>query len=208
MRSRSLLFDMQKYLRAELEAPLDVARRSALSERMNADRSRLMREVEHEVQHESAEPRGLFRRVLVAVDSSPQAMAAIEVAARLPGAAEVCLVHVVDNATNLYEGFAAPVSIVNERRLARERGRILLVSAAERFDHARPAEEPSPVVRRHVMEGPVVMQIAEAAKEFDADVIVIGTHARRGISHFLMGSTAEGVVRQSACPVICVPEKR
>ena len=132
MRTRTAVFDMQKYLRAELDAPQETVRRNAPVDRMNTDRPNTACEAESEVQPEPAAPRGAFERVMVAVDSSPQATTTIELAARLPGVTEVCLVHVVDNAANLYEGFAAPVSIVNERRLARDKGRILLVSAAER----------------------------------------------------------------------------
>ena len=48
------------------------------------------------------------------------------------------------------------------------------------------------------------------AKKLKADVIVIGTHGRRGISRLLMGSDAEGVVRLATVPVLLVraPGKR
>ncbi|MBP8067832.1 MAG: universal stress protein, partial [Pedobacter sp.] len=38
-------------------------------------------------------------------------------------------------------------------------------------------------------------------------LIVIGTHGRGGLYHFLMGSVAEHVARKSACPVLIVPNK-
>lgn len=46
--------------------------------------------------------------------------------------------------------------------------------------------------------------ILDAAKEFGADLIVMGTHGRRGVSRFLFGSTAEAVVRTSPIPVLTV----
>lgn len=46
--------------------------------------------------------------------------------------------------------------------------------------------------------------ILEAAREFGAEVIVVGTRGRRGLSRVVMGSTAEGIIRQSTVPVLVV----
>jgi nucleotide-binding universal stress UspA family protein len=47
-------------------------------------------------------------------------------------------------------------------------------------------------------------QILRAATRVDADVIVIGTHGRRGFSHAFLGSVAERVVRASPIPVLTI----
>jgi universal stress protein A len=47
--------------------------------------------------------------------------------------------------------------------------------------------------------------IVRAAKQLSADLIVMGTHGRRGVQHFVLGSVAEGVVRNAPCPVLVVP---
>lgn len=47
-------------------------------------------------------------------------------------------------------------------------------------------------------------EIVKKARDERADLIVIGTHGRRGMGHFLMGSVAERVVRMSPCPVLTV----
>ncbi|MES2265486.1 MAG: universal stress protein [Bacteroidota bacterium] len=47
--------------------------------------------------------------------------------------------------------------------------------------------------------------ILSCSKEFNADLIVIGTHSRSGIDRLLMGSVAESVVRNSHVPVLVVP---
>jgi nucleotide-binding universal stress UspA family protein len=47
-------------------------------------------------------------------------------------------------------------------------------------------------------------EICAAADEVGADLIVIGTHGRSGISHALLGSVAEKVVRKAPCPVLTV----
>ncbi|MDF2433467.1 MAG: hypothetical protein JWP44_3098 [Mucilaginibacter sp.] len=49
--------------------------------------------------------------------------------------------------------------------------------------------------------------IITCAKEFEADLIVIGTHSRHGLDRLLMGSVAEHVVRHSEVPVLVVPMK-
>lgn len=49
--------------------------------------------------------------------------------------------------------------------------------------------------------------IVKQAEEWGAELIVIGTHGRTGLYHFLMGSVAEHVARKSACPVLIVPNK-
>lgn len=49
--------------------------------------------------------------------------------------------------------------------------------------------------------------IIQQAEEWKAELIVIGTHGRGGLYHFLMGSVAEHVARKSACPVLIVPNK-
>lgn len=44
-------------------------------------------------------------------------------------------------------------------------------------------------------------EIVKAAKEWQADLIMIGSHGRRGITRALVGSVAEGVMRHASCPV-------
>lgn len=50
-------------------------------------------------------------------------------------------------------------------------------------------------------------EIVEAAKEADADLIIVATHGYTGWKHFCIGSTAERVVRAAPCPVLVVREK-
>jgi nucleotide-binding universal stress UspA family protein len=57
------------------------------------------------------------------------------------------------------------------------------------------------------LEGDIVSEIVEAAKEFDADMVVVGTHGRTGFNHFISGSVAENITRHVHCPVLIVPNK-
>ncbi len=54
----------------------------------------------------------------------------------------------------------------------------------------------------HILSGEPVESIVEFAKESGADLIVMATHGRGGLSHVLMGSVAEHVVRKAPCPVL------
>jgi len=45
------------------------------------------------------------------------------------------------------------------------------------------------------------------AADKDADLIVVGTHGRKGLTRMLMGSTAESLLRRSPCPVLVVKHK-
>lgn len=60
-----------------------------------------------------------------------------------------------------------------------------------------------PVIR-DVRVGAAFLEIIDYAKSQDIDLIVIGTHGRSGLSHILMGSVAERVVRAAPCPVLSV----
>lgn len=66
-------------------------------------------------------------------------------------------------------------------------------------------------VAGHVYENPGAGRVADLilreARKWRADVIVMGTHGRRGISHASLGSDAETVVRSSPVPVLLVRGK-
>jgi nucleotide-binding universal stress UspA family protein len=51
-------------------------------------------------------------------------------------------------------------------------------------------------------------EISQLAADLEADLVVVGTHGRRGLGRFLLGSVAEGVVRAAPCPVFVVRPKR
>jgi nucleotide-binding universal stress UspA family protein len=57
---------------------------------------------------------------------------------------------------------------------------------------------------RCLVQGTAYDQIVAQAKEVGADLVVMGTHGRRGVNHLFMGSVAERVVRMAPCPVLTV----
>ena len=59
----------------------------------------------------------------------------------------------------------------------------------------------------HTRKGTPFLEIINAARELDTDLIVMGTHGRTGIDHILFGGTAEKVVRKSPVPVMTIRAK-
>jgi nucleotide-binding universal stress UspA family protein len=57
-----------------------------------------------------------------------------------------------------------------------------------------------------VRQGPPPIEITGAARDLDADLIIMSTHGRKGLSRVFLGSTAEKVVRSAPCPVLIVRE--
>ena len=62
-------------------------------------------------------------------------------------------------------------------------------------------------VTSFIVEGVPEDEILAIAKKWDADLIVVGTHGRTGLEHFLIGSVSEKVIRHSVKPVLVVPTK-
>jgi nucleotide-binding universal stress UspA family protein len=63
---------------------------------------------------------------------------------------------------------------------------------------------PQPRVEHRVAEGNAAEEILHLAEKEKCDVIVLGTHGRRGLHRWLAGSVAEEVLRQAGCPVLAV----
>lgn len=73
----------------------------------------------------------------------------------------------------------------------------------EQLETVRPSNPRIPV--QHVLlEGDPATEITQFAADHGIDVIVMGTHGRTGVSHLVMGSVAEGIVRTAPVPVLTV----
>lgn len=59
-------------------------------------------------------------------------------------------------------------------------------------------------INEHICLGDPQDEINKIANSINPDMIVVGTHGRKGISHLLMGSVAESIVRNATVPVTCV----
>ena len=81
-----------------------------------------------------------------------------------------------------------------------------IISAAEKKLKERIAadRERYPEIRSVVKVGDPVSQILDYANTHNVDLIILGTHGRSGLSHLIIGSVAEKVVRIAKCPVLTV----
>lgn len=77
------------------------------------------------------------------------------------------------------------------------------------FVAGRDGEPPKLPVRiiSYIRLDSIAAGIAQLASDLEADLVIVGTHGRRGVSRLLMGSVAEGVVRWSPCPVLVMRPK-
>lgn len=153
----------------------------------------------------------LFRRILVPIDGSPTSVHGLEAAIALAKdqGARVCLLHVVDAfvVTQSFEyAMYVPAGDVDRFVNAlREEGRRLLAKAAAKLRRRRIEGE---TVLLETLGRRAAELIVKQATKWHADVIVLGTHGRRGLSRVLMGSDAEMVVREAPVPVLLVRSKR
>ncbi|MCF7854110.1 MAG: universal stress protein [Candidatus Pacebacteria bacterium] len=69
---------------------------------------------------------------------------------------------------------------------------------------AKETRERHEPVTQQMLYGKPFVEIITAAKDWQADVIIMGTHGRTGLEHVLIGSVAEKVVRKAPCPVLTV----
>jgi nucleotide-binding universal stress UspA family protein len=146
-------------------------------------------------------------RILVPIDLSPSARAALEYAALLAVGfgAELVVLHVWQPA-----GYAGPDTLAfvpagEGRSWEERRGDVL-----REVDRLLEQQDVKPrQLEVRVEAGEPADTILQVAKERGVDLIVIGTHGRTGISRFLLGSVAEVVSRRSPCPVLMlrVPSK-
>ena len=147
----------------------------------------------------------MYRRILVAVDGSDTSnkalSAAIEMAGYSGGRSVVRLIHVLDEMAYFvgldpYQG--QTYSAVHIMRQAGEKilaeGLAICESAGVRADTLLVDE----------LGGHLADSVAKNAKDWDASLVVVGTHGRKGVGRMLMGSGAEQIIRLSTCPVLVI----
>lgn len=143
----------------------------------------------------------MYKHILVAVDGSETSNLALQEAIRLAKDQHsmLRLLHVVDM-TMAYSVIEAPTVIEYQNALKVE-GQKLLADCSE---SARAAgiefdSKLSVALGAHIYD-----LIEKEAKGWPADLIVIGTHGRKGIRRLLLGSVAEGLIRVSSKPVLLI----
>lgn len=138
-----------------------------------------------------------LNRILVPVDFSDCSLEAVEYAALVAQRhhASLTLVHVLEPVSY---GLDFTLLHTGKREEMRER------LTARLSDVTRALAEAKIPADSYVRGGTPFESILDSARTIPADLIVMGTHGRRGLSHALSGSVAEAVLRQSRCPVLTV----
>jgi len=140
----------------------------------------------------------MYDDILLPTDGSEATAAAVDHAGRLAAVhgATVHVLSVVDT-RNRFEspssGLAPDAWVASERERARQ--------AVDEAVAALPDDVPA---ERVVEEGVPKSAILGYVAENDPDLVVMGTHGRTGLDHYLIGSVAENVVRESPVPVTTV----
>lgn len=137
-----------------------------------------------------------FKKILFAVDRDPVTARAAEVGVDLARqlGAEMAFVHVIDTTTDISAETWTTTELLGvaeqqaEKLVARYRQRLSLTETATEF----------------IVTGSPADEIVAAAKDWKADVVVIGSHGRGRVHSALLGSVAEAVTRHAPCPVLVV----
>jgi nucleotide-binding universal stress UspA family protein len=145
-----------------------------------------------------------YKRILVPVDGSATSNKGLDEAIKLARAAgaKIRLLHVVDDTLAFSSPDGAGANYVLDA--LRSSGRQALERAGDRVRRAK-LEAESTLIENFT--GRVAEAIVDQAKRWRADLIVMGTHGRRGVNRLLIGSSAELVVRSSTLPVLLVPAR-
>jgi nucleotide-binding universal stress UspA family protein len=140
-----------------------------------------------------------MKKILIALDNGPVsekvALKGYELGKQLH--AEIALVSVADTTTLVSDSGITPGEMIklikNDLRKTQE---MIVHKVFKNFK-----------VWTFVEEGRPYETILRIAGEWEADLIVLGTHGRTGISHLLTGSIAEKVIRHSAIPLLIIPTR-
>ena len=141
-----------------------------------------------------------YQKILIAVDSSEYAMKAakkgLELAHQLN--AKAALIFVVDKSKAM--GNIDAGIFPNDALL------VLKKEAEQTLDELVEMYDGNQVIKL-MPEGHPVEDIIKTSENWEADLIVLGTHGRTGLQHLIMGSVAEDILHHSKIPVMIIPSK-
>lgn len=147
----------------------------------------------------------MYSKILVAIDDSPTSQKALHEAVQIARSqgASLCIAHAADEGLLAQHGMGIGTYIDVDQTKAAIRG------SAETLlqDAAKVAADAGVQAETRLLEATdrrVAELIAAGAEEFGADLIVVGTHGRRGFQRLLVGSVAENLVRLANTSLLMV----
>jgi nucleotide-binding universal stress UspA family protein len=148
----------------------------------------------------------MYKKILVAVDDSEISIQALHEAIGLSKEqqAKLRIIHIVDEYYVDYVGLG--IDYVQLEASFKEYGQKILANMVAIARQSN-VDFDSQLIEIKTSGGRIAEKIVEVAKVWPADLLVIGTHGRRGFHHFLLGSVAEGVIRIASMPVLLIRGK-
>ena len=151
-----------------------------------------------------------MKKVLIAIDYNPNsekvANYGYELAKTL--GAQVCLIHVLADINYYgvtyptflgYEGYSEMQVDLNVASQLREVAKNYLETVAEHLN--------DPEITTHMAQGSTAKALLDYSKEWNADLIVMGTHSHSVLEKVLMGTTASHILEKTKIPVYMIPIK-
>ena len=148
----------------------------------------------------------MYQKILVPIDGSATSDLGLQEAmklAKLTGAS-VRLLHVVDVLSLAIAGAGMAAVTGNVLAAVRESGRTVLRQAEASVQAAHLTVD---TVLHENTSGRVAEIVADEATSWGADLVVLGTHGRRGVGRLILGSDAEQVLRLAPVPVLIVRDR-
>lgn len=148
----------------------------------------------------------MYKNILVGIDGSNTSALALQEAIKIAKeqSGRLRLVHVID----VFPFTTPDTGLIEDTQLEEalfKAGQDIIEAARDEVQKAGVGVETAlPQNLNHE----IGMVIVEEAKRWGADLIVVGTHGRRGIQHLVLGSVAERVARAATCPLLLVPSRR
>ncbi|OFZ67534.1 MAG: universal stress protein [Betaproteobacteria bacterium RBG_16_56_24] len=144
----------------------------------------------------------MYQRILVPIDGSATSGRALQEAIKLAaGKAQLRLVYVIEETYPLDAESVAFIDYAALQEALRKTGERALAQAAKKVRKSGVTAETALLEAKGERAAKV---IDGDAMKWQADLIVIGTHGRSGLSRLLLGSVAEGVARGASAPVLLV----
>ena len=148
-----------------------------------------------------------YRRILIATDDSECSKKALQHGHSLAKImdASVALINVIEPTTPTNYGAdplmgQQPIIAPETTEMQEENSKSMLDDVSQQFDDVKEVFTFNRI-------GNPRQEILSVATEWNADLIIMGTHGRTGFDHFISGSVSEGVTRRASCPVLIVSGK-
>lgn len=144
-----------------------------------------------------------YKNIILAIDGSDVSNAAVEeIIKRTKGEdINLRLIYVIDE-SYLYN--AGPIDYPKFISLLREDGQNILDNAKRMIESQTSLKVDMSLFELKPLQGRIAELIVEAANKWPADLIIIGSHGRKGMSRIFLGSVAENVIRIASTPVLII----